>query len=152
MSFDVRLETLGPKIIAAVRVQVPIGGVAQAWKPALDRVWTFLRAHPEIEPGHNLFLYHHPVRRGDPMDVDFGVEVAEPFADDGTVRCVRTPAGSTATTLLVGPYARMPAAHDAIHAWCAANSKQIGSQSWELYGDWTDDESRLETAIYYLLR
>jgi len=22
--------------------------------------------------GHNVFLYHHPARRGDPMDVDFG--------------------------------------------------------------------------------
>jgi len=68
------------------------------------------------------------------------------------VRCVRTPAGSAATTLLVGPYSRMAAAHDAIHAWCAANGKQIGDASWELYGDWTDDESRLETRIYYLLR
>ena len=25
--------------------------------------------------GHNTFLYGHPTRRGDPQDVDFGVEV-----------------------------------------------------------------------------
>src|SRR5262249_54029424 len=132
--------------------RVPVGGVAKAWGPALDQVWAYLRGHPEIKRGHNLFLYHHPVRHGDPIDADFGVEVSEPFADAGAVRCVRTPAGSAATTLLVGPYSRMAAAHDAIHAWCAANGKQIGDASWELYGDWTDDESRLETRIYYLLR
>ena len=45
----------------------------------------------------------------------------------------------------------MGAAHAAIQAWCAAHDRRIGSASWELYGDPTDDPAQLETTISYLL-
>jgi hypothetical protein len=40
---------------------------------------------------------------------------------------------------------------DAIHDWAHANSRTLGGQSWEIYGDWSDDPSRLETRVCYLL-
>ena len=45
----------------------------------------------------------------------------------------------------------MKPAHDAVHAWRRANGRRIGAMSWEVYGDWTEDESKLETEIFYLL-
>ena len=151
MTYDVTVETVQPELMAAVRATVPVSGIAQAWKPALDQVWAFLRARRELGPGHNLFLYHHPERRNDPMDIDFGVQVARPFEGESAVRCVQTPAGEVASTLHVGPYDRLGGAHDAIHAWCAANGRGIGRASWEVYGDWIDDPALLETTIKYLL-
>src|SRR4051794_1631768 len=70
---SVTVETVPARKLAAVRRRVTIGAVGTAWKPALDQVWAFLRAHPGLRTdGHNVFVYHPPARRDDPMDVDFG--------------------------------------------------------------------------------
>jgi effector-binding domain-containing protein len=151
MAYDVVVENIQPGLIAAVRARVPISGIAQAWTPALDQVWAFLGEHPDLPHEHNLFLYHHPPRRDDPMDIDFGVQVGRRFESSGNVRCFETPGGAVAKTVHIGPYDRLKGAHDAIHAWCAANNRRIGNASWETYGDWTDDPARLETTIHYLL-
>jgi effector-binding domain-containing protein len=151
MTYRIVLETASAQLLAAVSVKVPIGGVAQAWKPALDQVWGFLRSSEGLQPGHNLFLYHHPERRCDPMQVDFGVQVARTFTAQGAVRCVETPAGEVASTVHIGPYERLSNAHEAIHAWCEANSRRIARASWEIYGDWNSDPALLETTIQYLL-
>jgi effector-binding domain-containing protein len=151
MAHDVVVETVRPELIAAVRAHVPISGIAQAWKPALDQVWAFLKDNPDLPRNHNLFLYHHPARRDDPMDIDFGVQVARHFAPSGSIRCVETPAGEVARTVHVGPVDRIKGAHDAVHAWCGANGRNIGHASWETYGDWTEDPERFETTIRYLL-
>jgi len=145
------VQTATAESVAAVRVAVPIAGVAGAWKPALDQVWAFLRAHRELRPGHNLFLYHHPAVRDEPMNVDFGVQVARPLEPEGQIRCISTPVGDVASTLHVGPYGGLSEAHEAIHSWCAANDREIGAASWEVYGDPHDDPALLETTVRYLL-
>ena len=153
MSHEVAIETVPAQPIAAVRRQVRIGEVARAWGPALDQVWAFLGRHPRLRTGgHNVFLYHHPARRDELMEVDFGVQVIRPFPGEGEVISTETPAGEVATTLHVGPYDQLAAAHDAIHAWRAANNRAFAVRSWEIYGDWSDDPAKLETRIMYLLR
>ena len=139
--------------LAAVRRHVAITGLGTAGKPALDQVWKFLRTQPGLRTdGHNVFLYHHPARRDQPMDVDFGVEVAHAFESDGEVCASETPAGMVAGALHRGAYDRMKATHDAIHAWREANNRAFAGKSWEIYGDWAGDPSKLETTIMYLLK
>jgi effector-binding domain-containing protein len=153
MSFTVSVRSVASMKLAAVRRQVAIGGVGAAWRPALDKVWDFLRTKPGLRTdGHNVFLYHHPVRRDMPMDVDFGVEVVGAFEPEGEVHAVETPAGEAAVGVHVGSYVRMKETHDAIHAWRAANSRAFAGKSWEIYGDWSDDPAKLETTIVYLLK
>jgi effector-binding domain-containing protein len=152
VAYEIVTELVAARPMAAVRRQVRIGQVAGAWKPALDQVWAYLRRHDGLRTdGHNIFLYHHPPRRGEPMEVEFGVEVARTGTGEGEVVFTHTPAGLVASTRHVGPYDRLAAAHDAIHAWAAANARTIGSASWEIYGDWTDDPAELETQVVYLL-
>jgi len=139
-------------MIAAVRRQARIGEIASVWKPALDQVWEFLRKNPGLRnDGHNVFLYHHPANRQSPMNIDFGVEVVRKFEPTGEVFLAEVPAGRVATALHVGPYARLKETHDAIHAWASTNRVTFAGKSWEIYGDWTSDESKLETRIEYLL-
>src|SRR5258708_20859430 len=102
MKYEVVVEAAQAELVAAVRARVPIGDIARAWKPALDQVWAFLKTNGELGPGHNLFLYHHAERRNDPMNIDFGVQVARPFEPEGDVRCIETPAGEVASTVHVG--------------------------------------------------
>jgi effector-binding domain-containing protein len=138
--------------LAAVRRRVAIGGVGAAWRPALDKLWAFLRTQPGLRTdGHNVFLYHHPEHRDLPMDVDFGVEVTRAFGAAGEVYATETPAGMVAVAVHIGPYDRVKEAHDAIHAWRETNQREFAGMSWEIYGDPSDDPSKNETTIMYLL-
>ena len=153
MKVDVSVRTVDSMKLAAVRRHVAIGGIAAAWKPALDKVWNFLRTQPGLHTaGHNVFLYHHPARRDLPMDVDFGVEVTRTFEAAGEVYSTQAPAGVVAMAVHVGAYDRMKETHDTIHAWRKANNQVFAGMSWEIYGDWSDDPSKLETTIVYLLK
>lgn len=149
---DISIKTVSPRMLAAVRREVALGQVASAWKPALDQVWEFLKQHPGLRTdGHNVFLYHHPRARDLPMQVDFGVEVSRSFEPSGGISMAQTPAGKAVCAIHRGPYDGLRKAHDAIHAWAAANQRTFAGQSWEVYGDWTSDPNALETEILYLL-
>lgn len=140
-------------LLAAVRREVAVGRVREVWRSALDQVWAFLRSQPGLRTdGHNVFVYHHPTKEGDPMTADFGVEVTREFARSGEVRHVRTPSGKAAVVKHVGPYDRLAVAHEAIHAWAKESGAALAGTSWEIYGDWNDDPTKLETLVIYLLR
>jgi effector-binding domain-containing protein len=152
MSYEVVTKAVSAQPLAAVRRRVVIGDVARTWKSALDLVWEFLRRHEGLRTdGHNCFLYHHAAKGEAAMDVDFGVQVIRPFEDEGEVICTETPAGDIAMTTHIGSYARLAAAHNAVHSWRAATGRAFGGCSWEIYGDWTHDEAKLETQVVYLL-
>ena len=85
------------------------------------------------------------------MVIDFGVQVIGPFADAGEVFCTETPAGEVVMTTHIGSYGKLFAAHQAIDSWRAATGRSLGACSWEIYGDWTADEAKLETQVVYLL-
>jgi hypothetical protein len=152
MKHEVVTGTVVARPIAAVRRQVPLGGVSAAWRPALDQVWVFLRRHVGLRTdGHNIFVYHHPARPGAPMEVEFGVEVTGAFAGEGEIVFAETPAGQVAWTLHIGPYDQLADANAAIEAWCLANRRSLNGVSWEIYGDPSDDPANLEVQVFYLL-
>jgi effector-binding domain-containing protein len=137
--------------MAAVRRRVQVGHVSTAWKPALDQVWAFLRRHEGLRTdGHNIFVYHL-APPGEPMDVDFGVEVTGAFEGEGEVIFTQTPAGDVASALHVGSYGGLAGAYDAIEAWRAANGRKFAGSSWEIYGDPGDDPATIEVRVVYLL-
>ena len=152
MKYEITVEKVRPLTLAAVRATVPAGGIAAAWKPALDKVWTFLQANRALAPGKNVFLYHHPACAGEAMNVDFGVQVSKHFVGEGDIKCIETFSGEVAQTVHVGPYDRLGEAHAAINLWCKANQRQIADASWEIYGHWNNDPQKLETTVGYLLR
>lgn len=152
MDYQIVTETVSSQLLAAVRRRVRIGQVGSTWGPALDLVWEFLRRQEGLRTdGHNCFLYHHPAPGEPTMIVDFGVQVIRPFAGEGEVACAETPAGEVVMTTHIGSYAKLAAAHQAISSWRVANGRTFGAYSWEIYGDWTNDETKLETQVVYLL-
>jgi effector-binding domain-containing protein len=153
MDYTVTLERLEPRVLAAVRRVAAPREISTAFKPALDRVWAFLKQHAGLRSeGHNVFLYHHVAQPETGMPIDFGVEVSRRFEPEGEVCCIETPAGEAAVLQHRGAYSGLPEAHAALHRWCATNGRTIGSHSLEIYGDWSADPRELETTIQYLLR
>ena len=152
MNINVSVEVVTPRKLAAVRRHVPISAIGSAWRPALDQVWAFLRSQPGLRTdGHNIFLYHHPARREDPMNVDFGVEVSRSFTPTGEVHEISTPAGEAAIAVHRGRYDQLRGAHDAIHQCAKSQGRTFAGYSWEIYGDPSDDPSKIETTVVYLL-
>jgi effector-binding domain-containing protein len=153
MPVSVNVCTVHPRKLAAVRREVALGGVGSAWRPALDKVWNFIRSQPGLHSdGHNIFLYHHPTRPDTPILCDFGVEVTRTFKTAGEVYAVETPGGDAAVAVHRGSYNRMNEAHDAIGKWIAANGRESAEHSWEIYGDPTPDPADTETTVVYLLK
>jgi effector-binding domain-containing protein len=150
MNDVITVEAAQEVTLAAVRAAVPREGIPAAWKPALDKVWAFLRTNQIPNAGLNVFLYQPPQHSGGPMNIDFGVQVLSRFQDEGEVKCVATPSGQVVKTIHIGPYTRLREAHAAIHQWCKANQRRT-STSWEIYGHWNNDQEKLETTICYLL-
>ena len=147
------LQTVHHRKLAAVRRDVAPGAVGSAWRPALDKVWEFLRSHPGLRTdGHNIFLYHHPKDTGAAILCDFGVEVTRTFETTGEVYATETPAGEAAVAVHYGSFAHLNEAHSAIRKWMAANRRECAGQSWEIYGDPTPDPADTLTTVVYLLK
>jgi effector-binding domain-containing protein len=149
----VDVQTVHPRKLAAVRREVEPGAVGSAWKPALDKVWAFVRSPNGLwTHGHNVFLYHHSKQSGTPMVCDFGVEVTRSFETAGEVFATETPGGEAAVAVHRGPYSRMNEAHDSVRTWMAANRRESAGYSWEIYGDPTPNPADTETTVVYLLK
>lgn len=149
---QVALETVTPQLIAAVTDRVEIKDITKAWEPALYQVKAFLAERPDLAAsGRHVFLYHHPTQRDQPMEIDFGIEVARAFDAAGAVKCVSTPKGRVAVATHVGTLRSLPQTHMAIHHWCNEYGHAIGSLSWETY-TWGDGPDPAEIVVRYQLR
>jgi hypothetical protein len=153
MSVSVNAQTVHPRKLAAVRREVASGAVASAWRPALDKVWEFIRSQPGLwTDGHNVFLYRHPNEPAGLLVCDFGVEVTHTFETECEVYATETPGGEAAVAVHRGPYHRMHETHTAVRKWMTANHRVSAGRSWEIYGDPTPDPADTETTIVYLLK
>jgi len=114
----------------------------------LDSVYAFLKNHPSArQTGQNVAVYGRAHGW-----IEAGVEIGGPFeSDDRTIVCTTTPAGRAARAVHRGPYNEMSAAHSAVLEFCRQRGYQLAGPSWEMYGDWHEDPSQLETEVYYLL-
>lgn len=153
MPVVVKVQTVRPRKLAAVRREVAPGEVGSAWGPAVGQVWDFIRHQPGLwADGHNVFLYHNSKEPGAPIVCDFGVEVTRTFDTVGEVYPTETPGGEAAVVVHRGPYDRMHEAYQAIDEWMAANGREPAGRVWEIYGDPTPDPAHSATTVVYLLK
>lgn len=144
-------QIAAPRTIAAVHARVPIGAVPGTFRRYLDQVYAAARAGAVKLDGQNVFVYHGVPDRPSDLNVAFGVGVTTPFSAVGAVEPTPLPVGEVATTTHWGSYTTLGAAHAAIVEWCRVHGRQRAGPSWEVYGHWTEDESRLRTDVFYLL-
>jgi effector-binding domain-containing protein len=153
MTVPVTVQIVRSRKLAAVRREVPLGGVGAVWGEAIGKVWDFLRSRPGLRTdGHNIFLYHQPPEPGALLRCDFGVEVTRDFEPGGEVYPTETPAGEAAVAVHRGPYERMNEAYEAIGRWMALSGRESAGYTWEIYGDPTPDPADTETTIIRLLK
>ena len=120
----------------------------------LDLVWAFLRAS-DLRTNHNVVLYRGELTAEGGGLIEVCVQVDRRFEDAAApdrIRSGELPAATVARAVHVGPYNRMGETHAAIHAWCRDHGHRLDGRSWEVYGDWNDDVTRLETECAWVVQ
>jgi effector-binding domain-containing protein len=146
---DVQVVDAPARPTAVVRATTTWQEFPSLWRNLLDDVWAFVRSPdcPVRVAGHNVMLY-----LDDTPTVEVGVAVSGPFAPVGRVEPSVVPAGRVARYTLRGPYDGLDGAHRTVIEWCQAHGHEATRTRWEIYGDWHDDPSQVETEVCYLLR
>ena len=135
MPHDVAIRRTAPCPTAVVRATTTWPEFRTLWPTMLDEVWAFLGASPGLRTdGHNVMLYRD-AGPGTELVVEVGVQVTRSFEPIGRVVPSALPDAEVATTLHTGTPAELADAHDAVRAWCAAQSRQLTGVRWEIYGD-----------------
>jgi effector-binding domain-containing protein len=146
---DVRIASVDPRLIAAVRLRTTRAGLAKSIRTGLDQVW------PQIKDrsGRNVVLYHPsgPDGLGEEFDIETGVEVPTGFEPASPVYLTRTPGGRVVTTAHLGSYAGLDGAYDAIREYVRANRVRVTGPSWEIYGHWNADADKLRTDVFFAI-
>ena len=147
---EIGIEVVPAEPMAAVATVVPRNGLADAIRGSLDKVYALLRARDYGKLGCNTVFYAKGTTPA-AMDLKIGVRLDAPFTDDGEVRLAETPAGDVVHAVYFGNYNQIMTAHETAKAAAAKAGRQITGDSWEVYGDWFDDWSKVRTDIYWLL-
>jgi effector-binding domain-containing protein len=143
---EVTVRTVAAVPTAVVGAATTWPQFPQLWRPLLDQVYACVRDRHQTRQGRNVMLYLDDVPH-----VEVGVELITPCPLDPPVRASALPAGEVAVARNTGPYDRLAATHEAIHAWSAATGRPLSGPRWEIYGHIHDPSSDPETDVYYLL-
>jgi effector-binding domain-containing protein len=149
-AYDVSLQQMSPRGIAAVRARLPALRVAASFRTYLDQVYSASRGGAIQLDGQNVFVYRDVEGMPDHVDVEFGVGVSQSFATEGAVTYCTTPSGAAITTTHWGDYGALGRAHKAVLDWGRENKLRLAGPRWEVYGHWREGVTP-RTDIYYLV-
>jgi effector-binding domain-containing protein len=146
MAYEVTIQHADPRPLAVVSRQASAGELSRVVPECCGVVWQFIRA-AGLKGGRHVAVYWDCSMR-----IEVGAEVAGPFTGDGDVHASVTPAGAVAVVTHFGPYDQMGGAHAAVQQFCQDQALEPAGPSWEIYGHWNDDPTKLRTDIFYLLK
>jgi effector-binding domain-containing protein len=141
----VSIQNVRARRLAAIRAAYARPELSSVLIASLDKVYAFLNERQIGGRGCNVVVYDGP------GSMLAGVEIAGAFEPAGEVIAYATPAGRVATAQHVGPYREMGRTNEAIVAYCREAGLRLAGVSWEVYGDWEEDETKLLTDVFYLL-
>src|SRR5262245_25318427 len=142
--------SVSPVLLALTQQEVPRGQIPVHIRAMFDIVYAWIREAPVRQAGHNYVLYDQCTPHS--LRVRVGFPVSARFADTDRVKCVELASGRAAHAVHVGPYADLHRTYAALEARCSERGLALAGESWEVYGDWNDDPSRLETELFLRVR
>lgn len=145
-----RFEHRPPRPTVVRAAETTWSGFRAIWRPLLDTVYETLAGFPDVKKGENIMLY--VPAEGGGLHFEVGVEADGAFDRAGEVVRSELPGGEVAVAVHRGPYENLGVTNEAIQAFCREQGRLLAGPSWEVYGDWYEDSSRLETEVCYLLR
>jgi effector-binding domain-containing protein len=131
-------------VLATVGTVADHSGIPALIPQLLDHVWAHIRGHNIEGHGHNVVMY-----RNHGNELTAGVEVPSDTPEPpAPLVLATTPRGRAVCVRHVGPYSGIPQAVQQLFAFCGEQHLEPVEPTWEVYGDWNEDESKLVTDIY----
>ena len=150
MRYEITVQSVPSRQVAVVRDRRRWADLGAKLLPLLDRVYAAVRAGKVVQTGQNIFIFRDGSK--DEVTVEVGVEVDAGFEPVDGVLSAATPAGEVASTVHIGPYSGLGAAHEAVIRWCEEHRRTRANVWWEIYGDWHKDAAKLQTEVFYSLQ
>ena len=150
MSSTCSIVSVARALLAVAEAEFNRSQISAHIRSMFDIVYSWLKVAPVKQSGHNYALYERGAKRD--LLVRVGFPVSGVFEDTESVKCFELAAGRAAHALHVGPYSELHRTYAELETWCKLERVPLSGQSWEIYGDWNEDESKLETEISLRLR
>ena len=131
-------------VLAAVGIAKDHSEIPTLIPQLLDRAWAQIRGTNVEGAGQNDVIYRNGGSQLTAV-VQVPDDTPEPPAP---LVLAGIPAGRAVHVRHVGPYSKIPESVRRMFAWCAENGHTVVEPTWEVYGDWVEDESKLVTDIY----
>lgn len=149
MSTEYDIVDVQPVTLAVTEAFVTQAEIPERISGMFDLVYAWLPESGMERTGNNYAVYDQFGEDG--MRMRVGFQVSERFADSEKVQCAELPGGRAAHTTHHGSYSGLADANNRLYQWCVEQSLDQAGICWEKYGDWSEDESKLVTDIYFLL-
>jgi len=134
MSYQVEIRKVPEQHVMSIRLQCHVAELGAILAEILPEVWRYIRNSGITPSGPPFTRYHGFI--DDRVDIEGGMPVPQSMPGEGRIAAGVLPGGSAATTVHMGPYDKLPEAHDALHKWIESNKKESAGPQWEVY--WTD--------------
>lgn len=131
MNYEISVREMETQHTLTIRSSVPISALSAELAVILPAVWKYMDSEgitPAGAPFTRYFAWND-----DRVDFEAGFPVASKAPGKAKIKAGAIPGGLVATTLHVGPYDQLSAAHEAIDQWIAANGKEAAGELWEAY-------------------
>ena len=138
--------SVSPQLLAVVQEELARAQIPVRIRGLFDVAYAWLRDAPVRQAGHNYALYDRCTPQV--LRVQVGFPVSGRFADTDRVKCVELAPGRAAHAVHFGSYANLHRTYSALHDWCSRHALALTGQSWEVYGDPTENLSELATELF----
>lgn len=113
--------------------------------PLMDAMWKEIKSRGIKNKGINYWVYD----RNDMLFI--GVELEQDLPADLKMESKTINLSKYAYWKHIGPYAKLKEAYDGMHSELAKRNLNFYFPFLEIYGHWTEDETKLETEIIFSL-
>jgi effector-binding domain-containing protein len=153
MSYEIVVKELASQPVVSIRVKCHAAEIGAMLGEILPEVFRYLRTH-DTWPSGPPFTRYHGFGETE-VDIEGGMPVSVRLPGSGRIAAGELPGGKVATTVHLGPYEKLPDAHDALHVWMREHKMEPAGAQWEYY--WTDpgqepDPSKRKTELVWPIK
>lgn len=150
MTETCRIVTVEPVILALTQAELLRSEISVRIRGMYDITYSWLRSADVRQVGKNYAFYDECTNQN--LRVRVGFPVSGLFLDTELVKCIELSAGRAAHVTHVGSYGNLAVTYRVLTDWCLRERLPLSGESWEIYGDWNDEPSKLKTDLYLRLR
>ena len=150
MKYQFDIVKVEPKILVVTEMVLKQEEISSHITKMFDTVYGWAKQSGLEQAGQNHAIY-------DPFGLEslrmrVGFPVTQRFQDNDQIRCLEFEAMHAAHTVHEGTYNNLHCAHSSLNQWIDDQSINRTDTSWEVYGGWEEDETKVITEVYVQLK